>query len=292
MSGNILVTGGNGLIAGYLKRVGSCILTPGKDELDISDAEGLRLFFDKNDIEAVINCAGTAEQSRPEDLVNLYEINTVSAGKLSLLCKERDIPFVYISTGRVFDGLKQKPYSETDTPNPVDDYGLSKYSGERLTQSILAKKRYYIFRVSSVLGFEPQHEESRRMLNRLFTGIVKGERIMCSDNMLNSFIYAKDLAEQILYVLESGLPKGIYHMTGRGIASFSQLMNHFQKRLTNVYGIGMSSEAEIISVPQSVFDNSCRQGKNLSLCSDKLPVMCDWKTAANAFVDEYCNRDR
>ncbi len=39
---------------------------------------------------------------------------------------------IYISTDYVFDGTKP-PYSEADTPNPLNTYGKTKLQGEQVT---------------------------------------------------------------------------------------------------------------------------------------------------------------
>ena len=41
---------------------------------------------------------------------------------------------VHISTDYVFDGTKKEPFSENDTPNPLQVYGKSKLKGEILIQ--------------------------------------------------------------------------------------------------------------------------------------------------------------
>ena len=39
---------------------------------------------------------------------------------------------MYISTDYVFEGKGEIPYKETDKPNPVGYYGLTKYEGEKM----------------------------------------------------------------------------------------------------------------------------------------------------------------
>nr|CAD7568676.1 unnamed protein product [Timema californicum] len=44
-------------------------------------------------------------------------------------------PMIYISTDYVFDG-KSPPFSEDDTPNPLNLYGKTKLQGELATLSV------------------------------------------------------------------------------------------------------------------------------------------------------------
>ena len=45
--------------------------------------------------------------------------------------KKLNAKFVYISTDYVFDGEGTHAFVETDAPNPVGYYGLTKHEGEK-----------------------------------------------------------------------------------------------------------------------------------------------------------------
>lgn len=47
---------------------------------------------------------------------------------------------IYISTDYVFDGTKP-PYSESDTPNPLNMYGKTKLQGEQVTLEASPSKK-------------------------------------------------------------------------------------------------------------------------------------------------------
>ena len=56
----------------------------------------------------------------------------------------------YISTDFVFDGEKKEPYIETDKPNPINIYGLSKLKGEQYIINNL--NNFFILRLSWLYG--------------------------------------------------------------------------------------------------------------------------------------------
>jgi S-adenosylmethionine synthetase len=56
-------------------------------------------------------------------------LNVEVTRNLAMLASQLDAVFIYISTDYVFDGTSP-PYQVTDTPNPVNEYGKSKYQGE------------------------------------------------------------------------------------------------------------------------------------------------------------------
>ena len=61
-----------------------------------------------------------------------------------------NIDFITISTDYVFDGRKPDGYNENDQCNPVNEYGMSKYLGEKL--AIEENKNTIIVRTSWLYG--------------------------------------------------------------------------------------------------------------------------------------------
>jgi dTDP-4-dehydrorhamnose reductase len=60
----------------------------------------------------------------------------LAVANLSKIAKQNNIKFIHISTDYVFDGNSQRPYNETDTPNPQSIYGQTKLDGELAMQKI------------------------------------------------------------------------------------------------------------------------------------------------------------
>jgi S-adenosylmethionine synthetase len=58
-------------------------------------------------------------------------LNITASATLAKLCAERDIVLIYISTDYVFPGKEgDAPYEVTDTPDPTNLYGETKWKGE------------------------------------------------------------------------------------------------------------------------------------------------------------------
>ena len=148
----ILVTGGNGQLAQCIKDVIKCYKNLAADfqdlpDLDITNKQQLELYFSKNEFDYCINCAAYTAVDLAEEQSDLaYSVNADGPKNLAEVCKKHQVKLLHISTDFVFDGKKQTPYIETDTPNPLGIYGASKWQGERNIQEVM--EDYFIIRTS------------------------------------------------------------------------------------------------------------------------------------------------
>lgn len=99
----------------------------------------------------VINCIALTNVDYCESNSEIaFKLNTNFSYKLAKICKNKGIILLHISTDYVFDGHKIGGYTETDIPNPLNIYGLSKLAGDLAIKNYTSK--YFIFRVSSLFG--------------------------------------------------------------------------------------------------------------------------------------------
>ena len=100
-------------------------------ECDITDKNQLKKAVAGCD--AVINCAAYTNVDKAESEPQAaFRINAEAVGRLGQIAHEQKIFVIHISTDFVFDGKGDKPYRETDKPNPINTYGKSKLAGEQL----------------------------------------------------------------------------------------------------------------------------------------------------------------
>ncbi len=99
--------------------------------LDIRDSDSIQATLDSVRPTVVINCAAYTAVDKAESEPELaFSINAEAPMKLAKACLERNIFFIHFSTDYVFEGGQTSPYLETDTPTPINVYGLSKLEGE------------------------------------------------------------------------------------------------------------------------------------------------------------------
>jgi len=100
-------------------------------QFDILEPKQLEQAVDTAD--AVINCAAYTNVDGAEGEKDLaHRVNGEAVGRLGRLAADKGKWVLHFSTDFVFDGSLDRPYAETDTPSPINEYGRSKLAGEQL----------------------------------------------------------------------------------------------------------------------------------------------------------------
>jgi len=112
------------------------LITPGRARADFENADALRSAILEARPDIIVNAAGftivDAAQAEPE---RATQINGVAPGIIAESAKRIGALLVHYSTTFVFDGTKRTPYTETDTPHPINAYGIAKLAGEQAIQA-------------------------------------------------------------------------------------------------------------------------------------------------------------
>lgn len=221
MNIKVLVTGANGQLGKSIEELFSTnedniqFIFTTKAELDISIKSEIDDFFNKNNFDYCINCAAYTDVEHAErDSKSAFKVNAEGAKHLAQICKDTNTVLIHISTDYVFDGSKKEPYTEFDTPNPINEYGKSKLLGEQYIQEILAK--YFIIRTSwlySEYGNNFMKTMIRLSKERNEFGVVRDE--------ISTPTYTKDLVEVVVNIINTKTNKyGIYHYSNEGVISW------------------------------------------------------------------------
>ena len=258
---NILVIGGNGQLGQCLQEVVETSSAPAtyiflsQKELNISDTEQMKSVFQKYHPSFCINCAAyTAVDLAEEDQSNAFEINEHAVQRLAQTCAIYQTTLVHISTDFVFNGGRGFPLTETDVPNPINVYGLSKLKGELAILNNL--DQHFIVRTSWLYS-EKANNFCKTMLK---LGQIKSELNVIYDQV-GTPTYAMDLARCILQIVESGIPAyGIYHYSNEGVASwydFAKAIFEFAEVDIDVWPVNSSAFVTKATRPHySVLDKS------------------------------------
>ena len=148
----------------------------------------------------------------------LLPLTRLEPKNVALACERIDATNVYISTDYIFDGTKSKPYVESDLPNPINTYGLSKYAGEIFTRNYSSK--YYIVRVASLFGVTGARGKGGNFVETMIQKAKSGGEIKVVDDIIISPTYTRDAAIAIKEIIGKKLHYGIYHATNSGACSW------------------------------------------------------------------------
>ena len=216
----ILVTGSNGLL-GCALRLASAesnhrFVFTDIEELDITSAKAIDEFFERENVDVVVNCAAyTAVDLAEENEAKADEINHRAVALLADACKRHNATLIHISTDYIFSGDADTPYNEEATPAPLNAYGLTKLAGERAVEGSGCKS---IILRTSWLYSEFGHNFFKTMQSLTAT---RSEVKVVADQ-IGTPTYAGDLAAAITYIINSGqLNKcGIYNYSNEGVCSW------------------------------------------------------------------------
>lgn len=112
-----------GLLPDKLK---DCVVTG----VDAENIDSLLSYVASTNPDIIINCIGVVKQRlEVNDPLVTVPLNSLLPHRLAKLAKIANARLVHISTDCVFSGTKGG-YTEQDTPDASDLYGLSKYIGE------------------------------------------------------------------------------------------------------------------------------------------------------------------
>ena len=217
---NILVTGSKGQLGQCLRDELEARL-PGRttyldaDGCDITDLTALKGLMVNNRFTHVVNCAAyTAVDKAETEKSDCHRINVEGVKNLGLAAVETGAKVIHISTDYVFDGRQTMPYTETDMPSPLSQYGATKRKGE---MALLALCDDAIIIRTGWLYSPYGHNFVKTMFGLAQKGINPG--IVCDQT--GTPTCGIDLAQAIVSVITAkAWTPGIYNFANEGIATW------------------------------------------------------------------------
>ncbi|HDR8022156.1 TPA: dTDP-4-dehydrorhamnose reductase [Bacillus cereus] len=276
----ILVTGYNGQL-GYdvVKRgekQGLEMQGIGIEDLDITNEAAVYEFVDKVKPDAIIHCAAYTAVDKSEDDKELcWNVNVEGTKYLATAAKKLNAKFVYISTDYVFDGEGTHAFVETDTPNPVGYYGLTKYEGEKVVRSLIDSN--FIVRISWVFGINGNNF----IKTMLRLGETRNELNVVGDQ-IGSPTYTYDLARLLVDMVVTE-KYGTYHATNEGFCSWAE----FAQEIFEIAG----QDVKVNSITTEEYPTRAVRPKNSRMSKQKLidngfEPLQDWKKATKHYITQ------
>lgn len=267
----ILVTGADGMLGQdlcpILEKYNYNVIKTDIKTLDITDFDTAQTVINAHSPDMIIHCAAyTNVDKAEEDFETAKLINASGTENIAKICALKNIPILYISTDYVFDGKKQAPYKPDDNPNPINNYGLTKFYGEKAILKYCSK--YFIVRTSWLYGIY-----GKNFVETMISLAAKPELKVVNDQT-GCPTWTVELSNGIAKLLQNQ-NYGIYHICGSGKATWYE----FAKEIFNLCNLKVNlipcSSIEFPSPAKrpeySVMDNS-------GLCEN-------WKSSLKKYIE-------
>lgn len=186
-----------------------------REEMDLSNPEQIVEVLNTEKPQIIVSAgAYTAVDKAESDQELCDAVNHIAVKTIGAWAAENNAKVIHISTDYVFDGTSETPLKETDAPDPINVYGLTKLHGEQALRSSGAA--YVIIRtawVYSLYGANFVKTMIRLMSEREEIGVVADQ--------VGTPTYARDLASTIMQVIEAPeFVQGVFHYSNEGKISW------------------------------------------------------------------------
>jgi len=224
----ILVVGVEGLLgsdvfAQLCRQADFEVFPANREQLDICNYKLVTSSLP--DVDLVVNCVGERDVDEAElDRVAMFNVNMRGARNLAMACKARRCGFVHFSSHHVFDGMKNKGYTERDVARPLNVYGSSKLAGDKEIRSIGGN--YLIVRTQTLYG---KHGDCP--INRMITAISQGSAplLAASDEVLVP-TWTLDVADALIRLIRLN-KTGVVNFSASGHTTHAGLARFIAARI-------------------------------------------------------------
>ncbi len=248
-------------------------------------AETVRTVRPQLIVNAAAHTAVDRAESEPE-LARL--INATAPGVLAREAQALGVWLVHYSTDYGFDGSGQQPWSEADTPAPLNVYGRSKLEGEEAIRATCP--RHLILRTSWV--YSARGQNFAKTMLRL---AQERELLTVIDDQVGAPTGADLLADFTALALRA-LPQrpelaGLYHLSAGGQTSWHGYAQHVIEQARALRPELPLKVRELRPVPSSAFASAARRPHNSRLDTRRLQAafgvrLPEWQQGVDRMLQE------
>lgn len=185
------------------------IIGPPHSHLNLLNIKNVQKHIKDVNPDKIIYAAGLTKvddaQRNPE---LAFKLNFEIPAKIAKIAKAQKIPLLYISTDAIFDGRQcDRPYKESDTPNPLSVYGKSKLAGEQAV--IAASKRNIIIR--TIMLYSASYHNKKDFARLAYESLKNHENFTAIADQIINPTFVDDFARAVFTILAKSA-SGIYHV--------------------------------------------------------------------------------
>lgn len=208
----VVVTGAGGLIGQYLVRTAPRwapdweVRGLTRRDLELTQVPAVETMWETLNPHAVIHCAALSRTKDCEQDPGAARLaNVLVTTHLSTL--SRDVPFIFLSSGEVFDG-RRGWYEEADEAVPINVYGRTKLEAERI---VLGNPKHSVVRIVLTAGTSAAGDRS--FVEDMCRAARAGKDVRLYADEFRCPLPAGAIARAVWDLLGAGRP-GLYHLGG------------------------------------------------------------------------------
>jgi dTDP-4-dehydrorhamnose reductase len=244
-----------------------------RQTLDLANPEQVTACVRKTRPDVIVNAAAyTAVDAAESESDTAMAINGTAPGILAEEAKRLGSLLVHYSTDYVFDGSKDRPYTEQDPPNPINVYGKTKLAGERAVQD--SGCRHVILRTAWVYA-----DRGKNFLLSILRLAKEKPELRVVDDQYGAPTWARDIAGASVRILEQPIqPDGVYHLTAAGDTTWCG----FARAIIKVQGL----QTRVVPIASSEYPFAAARPTNSLLFNTKLSdtfgfSLAEWSAGLN-----------
>jgi dTDP-4-dehydrorhamnose reductase len=204
------------------------------------------------------------------------DVNAAGAYNVARACAVTGCRGVFFSTDYVFgaaDRTRNQPYTEADTPGPVNVYGISKVAGEQL--ALHATPRMLVVRSAGLYGLATSRK-GWTFPDLMLHLATTQEVVRVVDDQVLSPTATSDLARAVRHLMDDEA-SGLVHVTNAGECSWYE----FARATFDLTGNGARLEPQ----PTSATKRRARRPAYSALSSARLATpLPHWHDALAAYL--------
>jgi len=224
---HILILGRDGQVGSALASLdwpGARVTALDRAEADLTD-QGIAGRIASLQPQVVINAAAYTNVEGAERESELaFRVNAQGPALLAQACAAAGAWLIHYSTDYVFDGTKVGAYLESDTPNPLNVYGASKWAGE---QAVVASGCAHLILRTGWVYSRTGNNFVQKILARARAGLP----LSVVNDQFGAPTWADALARATRHAVSMIAPgtgpaagkSGLYHLSAAGSCSWFEL---------------------------------------------------------------------
>jgi len=249
-------------------------------EIELSNADSIATHLRKAQPAVVVNTAAMHHVENCErEPEKAFAVNALGARNLAVVAREMGAVLMHVSTDYVFDGAKERPYEESDAPNPLNVYGNTKLSGEYFVRS--ATDKYFVLRTSAIYGRSPCRAKGGLNFIELMLKLARERsEIRVVDSEIVTPTSTVELARQML-ALSRFDGYGLYHATAEGSCSWYEFAREIFALTSTKINLHVAGPNEFpAKVPRPKYSVL----ENAGLKNHKINVFRPWQEGVREYL--------